>query len=110
MAGVGGISEARFLPRIAALWGVMPTFHVWNSPLVAVATLHLLANQEPWRALSMDPQAPPLEFTTMPNPMREELLVGAPSVGPDGQLPLPAGAGLGVDVALDALRAYALEV
>jgi D-galactarolactone cycloisomerase len=110
VAGVGGISEARLLPRMAALWGVMPTFHVWNSPLVAIATLHLLANQEPWRPLSTDPQAAPLEFTTMPNPMREALLVGAPNVGSDGHLSVPEGPGLGVDVALDALRAYALEI
>jgi D-galactarolactone cycloisomerase len=110
VANVGGISEARHLPRLAALWGVMPTFHVWNSPLVQVATLHLLANQEPWRPLSTDPRAAPLEVTTMPNPMREALLVGAPTVGRDGALPLPDGPGLGGDVALDALRAYALEV
>ena len=110
VAGVGGISEARLLPRLAALWGVMPTFHVWNSPLVAIATLHLLANQEPWRPLSTDPQSPPLEFTTMPNPMREALLVGAPNVGSDGHLSLPEGTGLGVDIALDALRAYALDI
>jgi D-galactarolactone cycloisomerase len=110
VAGVGGFSEARFLPKIAQLWGAAPTWHVWNSPLIQVATLHVLANQEPWRGLSMDPGAAPLEVTTMPNPMRERVLIGAPTIGPDGALPVPTAPGLGVDVDLDVLREYALDV
>jgi len=110
VAGVGGITEARHLPTMAALWGTMPTWHVWSSPLVQVATLHVLANQESWRPLSMGPEAPPLEVTTMPSPMRDVLLVGAPRIGPDGTMPVPTGPGLGVEVALDALREYALAV
>ena len=49
VAGVGGITEGRYLAQIAALWGAMPTWHVWNAPLIQVATLHMLANQAPWR-------------------------------------------------------------
>src|SRR5919199_1739266 len=49
VAGVGGLSEARHLARLAELWGAMPTFHVWSAPLIQVATLHLLANQASWR-------------------------------------------------------------
>jgi D-galactarolactone cycloisomerase len=107
VAGVGGITEARFLPTLAQLWGAAPTWHVWSAPLIQVATLHVLANQEPWRPLSMDPGAAPLEVTTMPNPARERMVVGAPQVQPDGTIPLPTGPGLGVDVDLDVLREHA---
>jgi D-galactarolactone cycloisomerase len=110
VAGVGGISEARHLARMAAAWGAMPTWHVWNSPLVQVATLHLLANQAPWRGLSTDPQPAPLEVTTMPNPMREALLADAPRIQPDGTLEVPARPGLGVDVDTQAVREFGLEV
>jgi D-galactarolactone cycloisomerase len=110
VAGVGGFTEARHLARMAALWGAMPTWHVWNAPLIQVATLHLLANQPPWRGLSMDAQAAPLEVTTMPNPMREQLVPNAPSIGSDGTIGVPDGPGLGVDVDADALRAFAMEV
>jgi D-galactarolactone cycloisomerase len=110
VAGVGGISEARYLARLAAAWGAMPTWHVWNSPLVQVASLHVLANQAPWRGLSTDPQAPPLEVTTMPNPMRDALVPDAPRIQADGALEVPTRPGLGVDVDMDAVREFGLEV
>jgi D-galactarolactone cycloisomerase len=109
VAGVGGISEARFLPKLTQLWGAAPTWHVWNSPLVQVATLHVLANQDAWRALSMAPGAAPLEVTTMPHPMRERVLVGAPQVEADGAIPVPTTPGLGVDVDLDVLKEFAFD-
>ena len=109
VAGVGGLSEARLLARMAALWGALPTWHVWNSPLVQVATLHLLANQAPWRGLSTATAAPPLEVTTMPNPMSEALVPDAPVIGRDGTFAVPAEHGLGVNVDVDALQKFALE-
>jgi D-galactarolactone cycloisomerase len=110
VAGVGGVSEARILARMAVLWGAMPTWHVWNSPLVQVATLHMLANQAPWRGLSTGAEAAPLEVTTMPNDMRQALVPDAPSIDADGTIPVPGGTGLGVEVDVDALHAFALEV
>lgn len=106
VAGVGGITEARYLPKMAQLFGAAPTWHVWNSPLIQVATLHVLANQEAWRAQSMLPGAAPLEVTTMPNPMRDRVLTGAPRIEPDGTFPVPTAPGLGVDVDLDVLKEY----
>jgi D-galactarolactone cycloisomerase len=110
VAGVGGMSEARHLARMAAVWGAMPTWHVWNSPLIQVATLHLLANQAPWRRLSTGAEPAPLEVTTMPNPMRQALVPDAPRIEADGAIRVPTGAGLGVEVDVEALRAFALEV
>ena len=111
VAGVGGITEGRCLPEMAALWGAMPTWHVWNAPLIQVASLHVLANQAPWRPLSTDAEAPPLEVTTMPNPMREALVPNAPRIAAsDGAFEVPAAPGLGVDVDTYALQSFALEV
>jgi D-galactarolactone cycloisomerase len=109
VAGVGGISEARYLPKLAQLAGAAPTWHVWNSPLVQVATLHVLANQDPWRGLSMLPGAAPLEVTTMPSPMRDRVLIGAPRVRPDGTFAVPTAPGLGVEVDTDVLAEFALD-
>jgi D-galactarolactone cycloisomerase len=110
IASVGGISEGRYLPQLAALQGIMPTWHVWNAALIQVATLHVLANQPAWRGLSTDPESPPLEATTMPNPMREALVPDAPRIRSDGSFEVPVGPGLGVHVDEHALRTYALEV
>jgi L-alanine-DL-glutamate epimerase-like enolase superfamily enzyme len=75
-----------------------------------VATLHLLANQAPWRRPSTGAEAAPVEVTTMPNPMRQALVPDAPGIEPDGAMRVPTGPGLGVQVDLQALRAFALEV
>jgi len=109
VAGVGGITEAQHLPKLARHWGAAPTWHVWNSPIIQIATLHVLANQDAWRAQSMLPGAAPLEITTMPNPLRDRVLIGAPQIQPDGTIPLPSGPGLGVDVDLSALQEFAFD-
>ena len=70
----------------------------------------MLANQDPWRGLSMLPGAAPLEVTTMPNPMRDRVLIGAPTVQPDGAFAVATAPGLGVDVDLEVLREFALDV
>jgi L-alanine-DL-glutamate epimerase-like enolase superfamily enzyme len=110
VAGVGGLTPSRFLPTIAALWGVMPTWHVWNSALIHIATLHVLANQEAWRVESMAPEAVPLETTTMPNPMRESFFLDGPGLGSDGAFTVPTGPGLGVTVNPEMVSRYRLEV
>lgn len=109
VAGVGGISPSRFLPTLASLQGVMPTWHVWNSALIHIATLHVLANQEPWNAESMAPEPVPLETTTMPNPMREIFFLDAPVLGADGAFPVPTGPGLGVTINPEMLERFALD-
>jgi D-galactarolactone cycloisomerase len=109
VAGVGGLTSARHLPVIAALWGIMPTWHVWNSALIHIATLHVLANQAPWREGSMEPEAVPLETTTMPNPLREQFFLDAPTLDADGCFPVPTGPGLGVTINPEVLTRFALD-
>ena len=110
VAGVGGLSVARHLPIIALLWGIQPTWHVWNSALIHVATLHVLANQLPWRTDSMAPEPAPLETTTMPNPMREIFFTEPLTLGDDGAFAVPTGPGLGVTINPEMLERYALDV
>lgn len=54
----------------------------------------------------MLPRSAPLEVTTMPNPMRDRVLIGAPRIQPDGRFPVPTAPGLGADVDLDVLKEY----
>ena len=46
----------------------------------------------------------------MPSPMRDRLLIGAPRVEADGALAVPTAPGLGVEVDLDVLAEFALDV
>jgi L-alanine-DL-glutamate epimerase-like enolase superfamily enzyme len=57
----------------------------------------------------MAPGAAPLEFTTMPHPMRERVLIGAPGIDADGMVPIPTAPGLGVDVDLGVLKEFAFD-
>ena len=45
----------------------------------------------------------------MPSPMRDRLLIGAPSVQPDGTFEVPTAPGLGVEVDTEVLREFALD-
>jgi D-galactarolactone cycloisomerase len=110
LVGCGGFTVAPHLAAIAAAFDVAFTCHVWDSALIQTATIHLLATLPPWQPLSTSPIAPPLEVTTLPrHPLNQDLLVGAPTIGPDGTIAVPSGPGLGVDVNPAILERYAVH-
>lgn len=108
VVGSGGFSVIQHLPTLANAHGVSFTCHVWDSALVQVASLHFLSTLPGWQAESMAPIPPPLEVTTLPRqPLNAALLLGAPTVQPDGTFPVPNGPGLGVEVNPETLERYA---
>jgi D-galactarolactone cycloisomerase len=108
VAGCGGFSVIAPLAFMSTALGVRFTCHVWDSALVQVASLHLLATLPPWQALSMAPIPPPLEVTTLPRqPLNTELLIDPPAIQPDGTMRVPTLPGLGVEVNPDSLQKYA---
>jgi D-galactarolactone cycloisomerase len=108
VVGSGGFSVIQHLPVLAAAFGVNFTCHVWDSALVHVASLHLLATLLPWQHLSMAPLPPRLETTTLPRqPLNAELLLDPPVLQPDGTFLVPTKPGLGVEVNPETLEKYA---
>jgi galactonate dehydratase len=101
VARAGGFSETRKIVDLASAHHVAYAPHVGFSGAVCVAaTLHLAAAA--------------VNFTTYEcihtaNPLRERLAL-APLGGPeqltDGEIPLPSGPGLGIDLDPDALRRF----
>jgi D-galactarolactone cycloisomerase len=110
VVGAGGFTVIPHLVAMATAFGVDVTCHSWDSALVNVATLHLLATVPSWHARSASAVAPPLEVTTLPRqPLNQELLLGRPELGTDGAFAVPTGPGLGVEVAPETLERYAAD-
>lgn len=96
---VGGLTEALRVCRIAADRGRSVVPHCWKTGLGIAAAAHLAAATGP---------CPYIEFLPVElaeSPLRRELLVEDFRVV-DGQLELPTGPGLGVELNRDALRKY----
>jgi len=101
VARSGGVSETKKIVDLASAHHVAYAPHVGFSGAVCVAaTLHLAATATNFLTY---------ECIHTVNPLRERLAVqplGGPEHLVDGQIPIPDGPGLGIDLDPDALRLY----
>lgn len=96
----GGISELYHIAIMAGAFGIQVAPHIWGSPIMIAATLHVMATLPPCppaRAPLPFLQDPVMEFDQTPNPIRETLCL-APFTQRDGFVAVPANPGLGVEV------------
>lgn len=109
---VGGITELRNVAMMANAFGIQVNPHVWDSPIVVAASLHVAAVLPPCppaRAPQPYLQEPVMEFDQTPNAIRETLVT--PTFRQvDGYLGVPTAPGLGVEVDEEALRRFAVAV
>jgi len=100
VARAGGISESWRIAELAALHRVRYAPHVgWSGALCVAASLQLAAAAEAFWSF---------ECMVCENPLRQALTtspVGEASLLVDGQVPVPDGPGLGVDIDRDRLAA-----
>jgi D-galactarolactone cycloisomerase len=93
---VGGISEERRIAWMAEDHGIRFVPHGWNTALGLAADLQLA---------SAIPNTTLVEYLTG-SPMIDSLVTVPWRLGTDGMLPIPTGAGLGVDLDMDAVEKY----
>ena len=103
----GGISETIKIATLAQVWGVRCMPHVWGSGIALAAALHVLASL-PAMPPSLNPRPTMLEYDRTENPIREQLLA-TPLQMVDGQVLVPQGPGLGVEVDRAVLARYAVS-
>jgi D-galactarolactone cycloisomerase len=103
----GGITECLFMADLAQLSQVQCVPHCWAGAITLAATLHVASLlPDPSRMPGVD--APQVEFDVTENPFRDHVLAHNPFVLRDGALEVPNTPGLGVDIAEETLRRYAV--
>ena len=96
----GGITEMQRICAMANACGIQVNPHVWGSPVMIAATLHLAATLPPCPpARNAQPymQEPVMEFDRTPSAIRQELCT-VPFDQEDSFVRVPTGPGLGIEV------------
>ena len=94
----GGITECRRIGALAAEHGLRVATHTWSDAVALVANMHLVASL---------PTGITVEIDRTANPFIDELLV-APLRVVDGEVAVPQGPGLGIELDLPALARFRL--
>ena len=109
VVNVGGVTEMRNVAMTANAHGIQVNPHVWGSPVMIAASLHVAATLPPCPPSGTpEPfvQEPVMEFDRTPSEIREGL-VENPFHQVDGYLAVPDGPGLGVEIDEVAVRRLA---
>jgi L-alanine-DL-glutamate epimerase-like enolase superfamily enzyme len=94
----GGITECRRIGLAAAERGLQVATHTWSDAVALVANMHLIASL---------PNGITVEVDRTGNPFIDELLV-EPLIVREGEITLPAGPGLGIELDEDVVDRYTL--
>jgi L-alanine-DL-glutamate epimerase-like enolase superfamily enzyme len=94
----GGITECRRIGRAAEERGLRVATHTWSDAVAIVANMHLVASL---------PNGITVEVDRTGNPFIDELLT-EPLVVQEGEIALPTGPGLGIELDEDLIDAYTL--
>jgi D-galactarolactone cycloisomerase len=105
---VGGLAEARAICELARAWNVRVSPHVWGGGVGLSAALQLLASIPDYPHTSNSPQPLWLELDRGDNALRE-LVLSEPLRPEGGQLAVPTGPGLGIEVDPDAIEGLRID-
>ena len=100
----GGLTAARDITAMAQAKGVMVNPHVWGSAIAQAASLQLIASL-PVPHHSLFATQPVLEYDRSSHPYRSEL-IEEPWELRDGEITVPDGPGLGIEVRMDVIEKY----
>ncbi|MFZ1756615.1 MAG: mandelate racemase/muconate lactonizing enzyme family protein [Caldilineaceae bacterium] len=96
---VGGVTELHRVAQMANSFGILCNPHVWGSPVMIAASLHVASTIPPCppaRTPLPYQQEPVMEFDRTPSPIREGIATPFDQSG--GFLSVPDGPGLGVEI------------
>ena len=110
VVNVGGITEMHRVASMANAFGILCNPHVWGSPVMIAASLHVAAavpECPPARLPRPYQQEPVMEFDRTPSPIREGIAEPFDQTG--GFLEVPTGPGLGVEIDEAAVRQLSVD-
>lgn len=96
----GGITECHRIGVLAGVQGLRVATHTWGDAVALVANMHLIASLSNGITVEVDRTG---------NPFVDELLE-EPLTVRDGEIALPTGPGLGIELNEDLVSSYALPV
>lgn len=105
VCGIGGLSEARKIITLTDTYHVRLVPHVWGTAVALAASLHFHAIIPP-APPAHEARSPRLEFDQTHNPFRQAI-VTAPVEHVGGEVMVPNGPGLGIEINRDALTKFA---
>ena len=111
VVNAGGVTEMRNIAMTANSYGILVNPHVWGSPVMIAASLHLASTIPPCPpAYEPRPyeQEPVMEFDRTPSGIREGI-TAEPFDQQDGFITVPTAPGLGVEIDEDAVRRLASD-
>jgi D-galactarolactone cycloisomerase len=101
----GGIGEVLFIAEMARLFSVQCVPHCWSGAICIAATLQLLSLL-PNATFGHTADQPLLEIDQIESPFREELIAQPFKPSADGQIAIPTGAGLGIEIDEGVVKRY----
>ena len=97
----GGFTQARKIMWEAEYAGIDVCPHAWLTDLLTAASLHLNA---------VLPRSLFLEYNVSDNPMLREIIRNPVKLDADGYIPVPQGAGLGIDIDEKAVQRFCVNL
>lgn len=97
---VGGISEMRNVSMTANTMGIQVNPHVWGSPIMIAASLHVASTIPPCPPSGIPKpfeQEPVMEYDRTPSAIRDNISSDKFNLI-DGRLEVPSGPGLGINI------------
>ena len=104
----GGLSEARFIGKLATMENVQVSPHVWTGAVGIAASLQYAATIPSYPHSTNIPEPFYFEFDRAENGLRTDLL-NEPFDPTDGTLEIPDSPGLGVEIDERALNKYRID-
>lgn len=93
----GGFTEAKAISTLATAFDIRVAPHVWGTGVLLAASLQFIASLPSTPFGELNPYPPLLELDRGENPLRDGVL-HEPIAAVNGEVAIPAGPGIGVDV------------
>ena len=106
---VGGLDEARKIWTLCQVHNVRYSPHVWGTGVGLAAALHFMAALPAWPHTDHEPYPRMLEYDVSDNPLRDDLLL-QPLVPVRGEIRVPDGPGLGIELDPEAVERHRIEL
>jgi D-galactarolactone cycloisomerase len=106
----GGLTGAWDIVRVARLWNMRVSPHVWSSAVSLAAGIQLSMSIPKYPHTLMEPEIYPwLEYDTSPNGLRTDILREPIEPNSSGYIEAPKGPGLGIELNWEAVEKYTIR-